>query len=246
MGAAVSQPTQRPQLTVGATWQILHAPGQPRPGDEVPHQPGPRAAVAATQVVPHHALHTHTEVPCEPEHRTDPEPTVYVQRFLSSAGRIVYASGDPPLEEPPRDYGEGWVTLGSQQPYTAAVEYEETPVVTQEMQDRLRESGRLGDDELATNLPGVERSVEVVGGRLPRPRLSPPATCPASPITTSAAFPPGAPRTSDPGGRWLATRRFPNDDGESTAVMGQPPLGPPPSIYGQGWVALEPEGLVSV
>ena len=28
--------------------------------------------------------------------------------------------------------------------------------------------------------------------------------------------------------------------------MGRRPLGPPPSIYGQGWVALEPEGLVWV
>ena len=116
----------------------------------------------------------------------------------------------------------------------------------QELQDRLREIGRLGDDGLATNLPGVERWVEVVRGRLPRPRLTSPATRPASPIATSTAFPPGLQRTSDPGGRWLATRRFINDDGEITAVMGQPPLGPPPSIYGQGWVALEPERLVWV
>ena len=28
--------------------------------------------------------------------------------------------------------------------------------------------------------------------------------------------------------------------------MGQSPLGTPPSIYGQGWVALDPEGLVLV
>ena len=30
LGAAGSQPTQRPPLTVGATWQILHAPGLPQ------------------------------------------------------------------------------------------------------------------------------------------------------------------------------------------------------------------------
>ena len=127
------------------------------------------------------------------------------------------------------------------------MEYEETSIVKQQQQDRLREIGRLvEDDGLATNLPGVERWVEVVGGRLPRPRLTPPATRPASPITTSAAFPPRPPRTSDPGGRWLATRRFINDDGEITAVMGQPPLGPPPLIYGRRWVALEPEGSLWV
>ena len=91
-----------------------------------------------------------------------------MQRFLSSAGRIVYASGEPPLEEPPGDYGEGWVTLGPQQPYTAAMEYEERPVVRQELQDRLREIRRLGDDGLVTNLPGVDRWVEslVVGYRV--------------------------------------------------------------------------------
>ena len=58
--------------------------------------------------------------PCPPTHLTDLEPTVYMQRFLSSAGRIVYASGEPPLEEPPGEYGEGWVTMGPQQPYKAA------------------------------------------------------------------------------------------------------------------------------
>ena len=35
-GVMGCQPTQRPQLTVGATWQILHALGSPRLGDEVP------------------------------------------------------------------------------------------------------------------------------------------------------------------------------------------------------------------
>ena len=76
---------------------------------------------------------------------TDLETTVYVQRFLISAGRIVYASGEPPLEEPRGEYGEGWVTLGPQQPYTAAMEYDETSIGRQELQDRIREIGRLGD-----------------------------------------------------------------------------------------------------
>ena len=140
----------------------------------MPHQPRPVAAAVA-QLLPDHVLQTHTKALRPPTHQTDPErwvPVVLMQRFLSSAGRIVFASGEPPFEEPPRAYGEGWVTLGPQQPYPMAMEYGETFVITQKLRDQLREIGRLGDDGLATNLPGVERWVEVVGRRLPRPGLT--------------------------------------------------------------------------